>query len=364
MLITFYSDITVIIAELESHHQSVMEHSHVPSTMRAVVLNTYDDSSEALTIEEHPVPQPGKGQVLVHMAASPINPSDLMFLRGLYGVRKELPVVPGFEGSGTVVATGDWTTSRALLGRNVACLALDDTNGTWAEYMVTSINRCIPLLGINDLQGAMLVVNPGTAWGLIDIARREKHRAVVQTAAAGALGQMIVRLSQRYQLPMIHIVRRQEQVALLRGLGAIHILDSSASDFDEQLRARCRELGTTLAFDAVAGEMTGRVLQAMPKGARITVYGGLSEQPCQIHPLDPIFKGKTVDGFWLSSWLEKQTLPDILRLARGIQQLINTDLKSTVRACFPLEEARQALDLYAQRMTEGKVLLMPALRRK
>ncbi|MEM8536027.1 MAG: zinc-binding dehydrogenase [Chloroflexota bacterium] len=341
-----------------------MERTHVPSTMRAVVLNTYDNTPDALTIEERPIPRPGKGQVLVRMTATPINPSDLMFLRGLYGVRKELPVIPGFEGSGKVVAAGDWATSRALLGRNVACLAPDNDNGTWAEYMVTSINRCIPLLGLNDLQGAMLVVNPGTAWGLIDIARREKHRAVVQTAASGALGQMIVRLSQRYQLPMIHIVRRQEQVDLLRGLGAIHILDSSSPDFDQQLRVRCRELGATLAFDAVAGEMTGRLLQAMPKGARVTVYGGLSEQPCQIHPLDPIFKGKTLDGFWLASWLEQQTLPDILRLARGIQQLINTDLKSTVRACFPLEETHQALELYAQRMTEGKVLLMPFLRRR
>jgi NADPH:quinone reductase-like Zn-dependent oxidoreductase len=282
----------------------------------------------------------------------------------MYGFTKQLPVVPGFEGSGTVVGAGSWWAAATLLGRRVACAAPDDGNGTWAEYMRTDALRCIPLLpSISSERGAMLIVNPLTAWALVDLARRGKHRAIVQTAAASALGKMIVRLAQRYNLTLINIVRREEQAAQLRTLGATHVLDSSPPDFDEQLRELCHSLHATLALDAVAGEMTGRLLQAMPRGSRVTVYGALSEAACQIHPIDPIFRGKRVDGFWLSDWFRTQGPLDALRAGLSVQRLLGGDLKSEVRACLPLEEGKRGLELYANRMTEGKVLLMPGMRR-
>src|SRR6516165_12259468 len=188
------------------------------STMRAVQILAYDSKPESVSLVELPVPRPGPGQVLVHVAASPINPSDLMFLRGLYGFKKPLPAIPGFEGSGTVVEAGTRMMPRFLKGRRVACAAADAnvTGGMWAEYVVVPAQLCIPLRKDVDLeQGAALLINPMTAWGLMHEARRGRHRAVVQTAAASTLGRMIVRLGKRFSMPVINVVRRAEQVELL-----------------------------------------------------------------------------------------------------------------------------------------------------
>ena len=238
----------------------------IPDTMQAVVLHAYDGAPDSLRVETRPVPRPQRGQVLVKMTAAPINPSDLMFLKGLYGVRKPLPVVPGWEGAGRVVATGDDWLSRLLLGKRVACGAPNQHDGTWAEYMLTASARCVPLIdSIDDEAGAMLIVNPLTAWALMDTARRGGHRAFVQTAAASALGRMLLRLSLHFGVEGVHIVRREEQAELLRSLGARHVLNSEAEGFDEQLRETCRQLNATIAFEAASGMTAARVLRALPE---------------------------------------------------------------------------------------------------
>jgi NADPH:quinone reductase len=130
----------------------------IPDSMRAVQLRAYDGRPESIAVVEMPVPRPGPGEVLVRVFASPINPSDLMFIRGLYGFKKPLPSVSGFEGSGTVVEAGAGMMPRFLKGRRVACTAADPgvTGGLWAEYVVTSAQFCIPLRKDVDLeQGAV-----------------------------------------------------------------------------------------------------------------------------------------------------------------------------------------------------------------
>ena len=139
--------------------------------MRAVQLRAYDGNPESVAVVELPVPRPGPGQVLIRVAASPINPSDLMFIRGLYGFKKPLPVIPGFEGSGTVVEAGSGMLPRFLKGRRVACAAADPNiaGGMWAEYLVTSAQLCVPLSKQVDMeQGATMLVNPLTAWALME----------------------------------------------------------------------------------------------------------------------------------------------------------------------------------------------------
>ncbi len=335
----------------------------IPSSMRAVVLTAYDGKPESLTVGERSVPRPARGQVLVRMSAAPINPSDLMFLRGLYGFKKKLPAVPGFEGSGTVVAPGGGLMARALVGRRVACAATDPAiaDGTWAEYLVTSAHYCVPLRKeVETEQAATMLVNPLTAWALIDEARRGRHRAVVQTAAASALGRMILRLGHRFSVPIINVVRRRQQLDLLLKMGADQVLDSSEPDFEQALKTLCRQAGATLAFDAVAGEMTGRILRAMPSGSRVLVYGALSLQACQIDPASLVFEEKRVEGFWLSAWLRQRNLIAQLRTARQVQKLLAGELKTDIQARLPLDQAARALELYTDNMTSGKILLVPA----
>lgn len=330
--------------------------------MRAVQLRAYDGQPESIVVSELPVPRPGPGQVLVRIAAAPINPSDLMFVRGLYGFKKPLPAVPGFEGSGTVVESGAGMLPRYLKGRHVACAAAmkDIAGGTWAEYLVTSAKFCVPLSERVDMeQGATMLVNPISAWALLDIARRGRHPAIVQTAAASALGRMLIQLGRKFDIAVINVVRRSEQVKLLHDLGAKHVLDSSTPTFDAALRDLCHGLGATIGFDAVAGEMSARILRAQPRNSVLLVYGALSLAAAQIDPASLIFDGKRVEGFWLTPWLQRHSLLGQIRLARQIQELLGSELKTQIQARLPLEEVSRGLELYAAHMTEGKVLLAP-----
>src|SRR5206468_2491339 len=149
------------------------------------LISDYSELPAKLKLVEKPTPKPAHGDVLIKVAASPVHPSDLTFLRGLYGIKKPLPVIPGFEGSGVVVA-GKGLPGSLYIGRKVSFASGDD--GAWAEYTVAPAMQTIPLLGgISLEQGATLFVNPLTALTLVTIARSEGHSAIIQTAAASTL---------------------------------------------------------------------------------------------------------------------------------------------------------------------------------
>jgi NADPH:quinone reductase-like Zn-dependent oxidoreductase len=334
----------------------------LPATMRAVQLHDYEGKPGSLTVDQVPVPRPGPGEVLVKLFAAPVNPSDSMFSTGNYGFKKPLPATPGFEGSGTVVEAGSGFMARFMKGRRVACAAADPkaTGGTWAEYMVTSAQFCVPLGKKVEMEhAATMLVNPLSAWALVDAARRGGHRAAVQTAAASALGKMVIRLGKKFGIPVVNVVRRAEQADLLRAMGAEHVLNSTDSGFDDELRKLCRRLGATISFEAVAGEMSGRILRAQPEGSRMLIYGGLSLKPAEIDLASLIFEDKHVKGFWLSAWLRRRNILSQLRTARQVQTLLAGDLKTEIRARLPLDKAAEGLAQYAANMTAGKVLLVP-----
>src|SRR5680860_1283921 len=154
----------------------------IPKTMQAVILSEGGATPKTATID---VPEPGKGEVLIRMFASPINPSDLAFLKGGYGIQKTYPTVPGFEGSGTVVAAGKGILPKLWMGKKVACAASPKYNGCWAEYMVTSADSCVPLSkNVSLEQAAMMFVNPMTALAFFDIYKKtpnptKKHRGII-----------------------------------------------------------------------------------------------------------------------------------------------------------------------------------------
>jgi NADPH:quinone reductase-like Zn-dependent oxidoreductase len=326
--------------------------------MRAVVLKDFRRS--VLSLEEIPTPELKPGQILVEMAAAPINPSDLVFLRNLYGIKKNLPVVPGFEGSGTVVKSSAGPYGLWLMGKRVACHAPEEGNGTWAEFMAVDAKGVIPLLDEVTLeQGASLLVNPLTAWELLRKAKREHHPGFVQTAAASSLGLMIERLARRWDLVSINIVRRPEQVESMKLGGAVHVLDSSADGFEEQLRILCERHKIRLAFDAVGGELSAHVTSAMPKGTKIIVYGALSGENCQMSPHSLIFENKTMEGFWVTDWIKQISFLSKLKMASSVQKFLATDLSTNVQARFPLENVKEAISLYKEKRSEGKVLLIP-----
>jgi NADPH:quinone reductase-like Zn-dependent oxidoreductase len=252
-----------------------------------------------------------------------------------------------------------------LRGKRVACGLRGDRNGTWAEYFIAKASECIPLKAqLTFDQGASLIINPFTAVGLLETARQGGHRAAVHTAGASQLGRMLQMMAAELNFPLINVVRRASQVELLKSLGAEHVLNSSSEMFPEELKAMCDRLAATVAFEAVAGDMTGTVVNAMPRNSIIYIYGALSEEPCRnIDPVQLIFHSKEIKGFYLGAWLRRRGILGILRTASRIQRmLIDGRIESIVHQRVSFDQAKDALKKYVESMTTGKVIITPHLR--
>lgn len=326
----------------------------LPENMRALVLH---EAGKPLSFEEVPRPRVGAGQVLVRVAASPINPSDLAMLRGEYGLGWPYPLIPGLEGSGQVVEAGPGLMGRFLRGKNVALAA--DKQGLWAEYAVIPASRALPLPPDMPLAaGASSFVNPLTAMALVAEVRRAGQWCAISTAAGGALGGMIRRRARQKGVKIINIVRRQDQVDALRADGARYVLNETDPAFDTDLAAMCKDLRCKMAFDAVGGALTFRMAEALRGQGQILVYGGLSGKAISLHPGTMIFKGLTVRGFWLSKWLAAKSVPQMLLLTREVTKSLQGGFAETrIARVVPLEQGASAPAAYENAMSAGKILL-------
>jgi NADPH:quinone reductase-like Zn-dependent oxidoreductase len=250
-----------------------------------------------LSVEEAPIEAPGQGELLVRVEAAPINPSDLLNLLGpaelstmaaagsgsrrvltaavpesrlpAFKGRLDEPVPIGNEGAGTIVGSGP--DLQHLLGKKVSALA----GGMFCQYRTISAELCTVLPdGASAAEGAALLVNPLTALAMVETLRREGHRALVHTAAASNLGQMLNRICQIDGIDLVNIVRSQAQVDLLKAMGARYAVNSAAVDFRSELADAIAATGATLAFDAVGGgRLAHHILRAMEAAARRGVRG-------------------------------------------------------------------------------------------
>lgn len=326
--------------------------------MEAIVLSSYGQPA-TLQIANRSVGEPGPGEVLVQVMASPINPSDQIFMRGANPNARPLPSVPGFEGSGIVIRSGGGTLADSLVGKRTAFRARPDKDGAWAEFAVTDAERCIPLLSsVSFIAGAMLLVNPLTAWTLVNSAQKTGHKCAIQNAAASALGRMVVKFASERGLEMINIVRKKEHEELLKGLGAKFVLNSEDVGFDDALRKSTHDRNATLAFDAIAGGAANQLLAAMPHGAELWSYGGLSEQPLKIDPMILIYEQKSLRGFWGPPTFYKLSGKEFEAASREIQERLDTTFRTTVQKTFPLTDFAEALSTYEHNMTQGKVVFL------
>jgi len=335
-----------------------MRKKRIQDTMTAVVLNSYA-GVDALRIEQRPVPTPGRNEVLIKVAFAPINPSDLATLTGYYGLKNATPFVPGGEGAGEVVATGPGVMASYFLGKRVACTGWGTGGGVWSEYVVKSVKGGV--LSLNKAlrleQGAMSFINPLTASAFIDISKKGGHKAILLTAAASSLGKMVNRLGRNEGIQIVNVVRRDAQVDLLKAIGADIVLNSNEAEFEQQLHDACHQTNTRIAFDAVAGQLTGQLLKAMPPNSKVTVFSALSKQAVQASPDLLIFENKRIDNFWLGPWISKQNLLKIMLLWKRAQKQIPNHLKSEIRKIYPIQEVKEAIRDYTSQMTGGKILL-------
>jgi len=197
-----------------------------------------------------------------------------------------------------------------------------------------------------------------TALSFFDIAKSEKHAAIVSTAAASALGRMIIRLGRQNGLPVINIVRRQEQVELLESLGAQYVLNSLDEGFPDRLHTLAHQLKATLILDAVGGGLTQQLLDAAPFGGTVLVYSNLSGEPCIFNAETLIFGDKKVAGFFLSNQAAKKSFIARLWFTQRVKKLATEALQTAVQKKLPLTAVQEALEIYQTNMTAGKVLLV------
>lgn len=328
--------------------------------MKAVVFEQHGQPAQVLGCRDLPVPEPGPGQVRVRMLYSPINPSDLLTVRGDYGILPKLPGTPGFEGCGVVEKSGGGFYGKILLGRRVC--VLNRTGGNWREHVVLNAMDAFPFVpkGVPDEQMACLFVNPATAWIMtMEVLRPKAGEWLLQTAAGSALGKMVIRIGKRHGFKTINVVRRADTAAEIAKLGPDVIIDTSKEDLEERLADITGGKGVSYAIDAVGGETGSKVFRCLGNRGRMLVYGALAaDQPLQVTSRRLILGSKSIEGFWLSDWVKTKSPLRMLRLLRKVGGLIRDGLLRTeIAATYSLDQIKDAVTAAETPGRQGKVLL-------
>jgi NADPH:quinone reductase len=360
-----------------------------------------DDGILTLSLKRVEIPAPRDSEVVVRVEAAPINPTDLGLMIGaadlsslqevgtadepalaftvpaprLGGMRRRmglsLPV--GTEGAGTVIAAG--RNAAGLKGKRVAVMG----EGIYADYRLVDSRDVLPLPeGASAADGAAMFVNPLTALGFVETARSEGHKAIVHTAAASNLGQMLQRICLADDIPLINIVRSGEQANILRGIGASYVLNSNEEEFGARLADLIEQTGATIAFDAIGGGTLGsQIMQTMEQVAlkgmkynrygsetfkQLYIYGGLDVTPTTLNRLTFGWEW-SVSGWLLFSFLRKAGREVEDRLRQRVGDELTTTFTSNYTRTVGLAEALQGEVLHAcQRKATGQKILIDPTR--
>jgi NADPH:quinone reductase-like Zn-dependent oxidoreductase len=372
---------------------------HVGLQLRSLVTS---GGELELSLARVSVAPPAPEQVVVRVEAAPVNPSDLGMLLGaadpstarLSGTASEplttmtipgslrnsmagrvgIAMEVGNEGAGVVVGAGASDLAQSLLGKNVAILA----GGMYAEYRTVRAADCLVLPdGATPRDGASCFVNPLTALGMVETMRRERHTALVHTAAASNLGQMLHKICLQDGVPLVNIVRSQEQEDLLRSLGAVHVCNSTSPDFRDALTDAIFATGATLAFDAIGGgKLAGQILSSMEaaQGRKATsysrygstvhkqlyIYGGLDPRPTELSRAFGMAWG--IGGWLLTSFVAKVGEAEAIKLRNRVATELKTTFASHYTAEVSLFEALrpEMLIAFSKKATGEKFLINPA----
>jgi NADPH:quinone reductase len=354
-----------------------------------------------LSLVRIPTPTPQAEEVIVRMEAAPLNPSDLALLlagadlstlkssgsadsplltasigpdvmRALAArVGHSLPV--GNEGAGVVVAAGSAANAQALLGKTVSVIG----GAMYSQFRCLHASQCQPLpQGTSAAEGASWFVNPLTALGMVETMRREGHSALVHTAAASNLGQMLQKLCLEDGVALVNIVRKPEQAELLRGIGATHVCDSSAPTFMNDMVEALVDTSATIAFDAIGGgKLVSQILTAMEIAAsrkaegysrygstthkQAYIYGGLDRSPTVLNRSFGMAWG--VGGWLLTPFLQKVGAETVQQLRERVASELKTTFASSYARSVSLREALQpeAIAAYGKQATGAKYLITP-----
>ncbi|RJL23245.1 zinc-dependent alcohol dehydrogenase family protein [Bailinhaonella thermotolerans] len=320
--------------------------------MRALRFHRYGEPADVLRLDRLDDPEPGPGEVRVRITLRPINPADLLFVRGRYGRRAAFPSPVGFEASGVIDRCGPGADAAA--GTRVAVDAL----GTWQEFAVVPARDVVPLpAGVSDEAACQMMINPFTALLLLRASAVVAGDWLLQSAGASAVARMVLREARDRGVRCVSVVRDGRHAEELRKHGA-EVADRSEGDLAERVREVTRGEGAAVALDAVGGRLGQELMTCLRPGGRLIVYGLLSGDPVPVEPADLIFRGVSAEGFWLPERLGRLSLRERSELTAVVLRRLESDgAPAPVEAVYELGDHRQAL-AHAERPGRfGKILL-------
>src|SRR5467141_613225 len=324
--------------------------------MRQLQLVAFGEPSEVIELNTVSEPILGQDDVLVSMEAAPINPSDFLLVRGMYGVRPALPVSVGAEGVGRVTQTGS-KVDVALRGQRVLILPTYE-QGTWADQVVVPARNVVPMSDDADpLQLPMVGVNPATAYLLLNrYASLMPGDWIGQTAANSAMGQYILKLAKLAGVKTLNIVRREEAAEQVRQSGGDRVVlqgDNLHKDIEEALSGK----KLSLVLDMVGGTSVGELAKSLKIGGSVVGYAAQSGQFPAISPSDFFFHGLSLHGFWLINWIRNAPRTEIQETYQKLGDLVaDGSLSAAVEHVYPLEQFKEAFEQSLRSNRSGKVL--------
>jgi len=324
--------------------------------MRQLQLLAHGEPSDVIELNTVSEPALGQEDVLISMEAAPLNPSDFLFVRGIYGVRAAFPSPVGAEGVGRVTKIGS-KVDPALRGKRVLILPTYE-QGTWADEIVAPVRNLVPMTDEADpLQLSMMGINPATAYLLLNrYVSLMPGDWIGLTAANAAMGQYIIALAKLAGVKTLNVVRREEAAEQVRAWGGDRVVlhgDNLHKDIEEALDGK----KLSLVLDMVGGTPVGELAKSLKPGGSIVVYAMQSGQFPSMPPKEFIYGGLSLHGFWLINWIRNAPRTEIKEIYRKLGDLVaDGSLSAAVEHVYPLDQFKEAFKQSLKSNRSGKIL--------
>lgn len=321
--------------------------------MKELIFDQTGVPQDVLQLRESPIPNPKPNEVLIRVIARNINPSDIMFVRGMYGIVPKLPSSAGFEACGVVEKSDE--AGKVKIGTRVMFTAI----GTWREYLCLPADLVIPVPdAMPDEVACQAFVNPMTAFAMLEKSRLKAGEWLLITAGASAFGKFAIQMAKAKGVKVAATVRNDSQKEVLENLGADLVVNSESEKLQKILPGKT-DGGVHVVFDAVGGLLGAKALACLRPKGKMMVFGALALENMPINSGLLIFKDLSIEGFWLSTWMEEKNDGERAKAFRSVFGfLMKDDSKIGIDGKFKLEDFRAALEAYEKPGRNGKILLV------
>src|SRR5258707_348411 len=324
--------------------------------MRQLQLVAHGEPSDVIKLNTVSEPVLGQEDVLVSMEAAPLNPSDFMLVRGMYGIGPSFPFSVGAEGVGRIDKVG-WKVDVALQGKGVLILPTYE-QGTWADQAVVPVPNIVPMSDEADpLQLSMIGINPTTAYLLLNrYVSLMPGDWIGQTAANSAMGQYIIAVAKLARVKLLNVVRREEAAEQVRQWEGDRVVlegDNLLKNIEEALDGK----KLSLALDSLGGAPVGELAKSLKPGGSVVIYGIQSGQFPAMPPKEFIYRGLSLHGFWLINWIRNAPRTEIEEIYQKLGDLVaDGSLSAALEHVYPLDQFKEAFKQSLKSNRSGKIL--------